>query len=499
MPRASADGVESSGRVVLVTQHLPIVLYRDEATGKWCAEMDDFGGFGVFGDSVSSLFRDVLYVGCLHTYVPEEEREEVTDLLSPLGCHPVFVEPAIMARHIDGCCKGILWPAMHNIVDVYSATDVKHVAEDTVRIRSRASARGGVGRPRAIHALTCYLPSPRLQGDRGASFLGTGSGGGGGPALPAFELPPHELAASPREAEGGVRATIQAAGTRRQLSTAKLAAQARAEQREAGGGSRPSSFPVHPAAGVGAEGEAAVQREALCSTQLWWRVAHADELWRAYGAVNMAVAEEVGRLAVPGDTVWIHNYHLFLLPSFLQRKTRGCTVALFLHVPFPSSEIFRQLPMRTELLRGMLCANHIGFHLFEYARHFLTVCRRLLGLSYQPREGGFLGTSTHPRTHIPAPRSRCHGWSHHPHRAGIEYNGRHVLVTCSHMGLEPRTVLSRLLSAPARAHAEALVERYRGRRLLVGVDTNERLKGIPLKLLALERVRRWQGWAPFRR
>lgn len=72
-------------------------------------------------------------------------------------------------------------------------------------------------------------------------------------------------------------------------------------------------------------------------------------------------------------------------------------------------------------------------------------------------------------------------------------------MTCSHMGLEPRTVLSRLLSAPARAHAEALVERYRGRRLLVGVDTNERLKGIPLKLLALERVRRWQGWAPFRR
>lgn len=157
--RVGADGGDSSGRVVLVTQHLPIVLYRDETTGKWRAEMDDFGGFGVFGDSVSNLFRDVLYVGCLHTYVPEDEHEEVIDLLAPLGCHPVFVDPTILARHIDGCCKGILWPAMHNIVDVYSATDEKHVAEDTVRAGARGSARQRAHLPTSIRLLIPLPPS----------------------------------------------------------------------------------------------------------------------------------------------------------------------------------------------------------------------------------------------------------------------------------------------------------------------------------------------------
>ena len=56
---------------------------------------------------------------------------------------------------------------------------------------------------------------------------------------------------------------------------------------------------------------------------------------------------------------------------------------LFLHTPFPSSEIFRTIPVRDELLRGMLNADLVGFHIFEYARHFLTCCKRLLGLDYE--------------------------------------------------------------------------------------------------------------------
>lgn len=83
-----------------------------------------------------------------------------------------------------------------------------------------------------------------------------------------------------------------------------------------------------------------------------------------------------------GDLVWIHGFQLALLPAFVSRRLTVAKLGLFLHTPFPSSEIFRTLSMRSELLRGMLSADQIGFHLYEYARHFLTTCRRLLGVRY---------------------------------------------------------------------------------------------------------------------
>ena len=77
-----------------------------------------------------------------------------------------------------------------------------------------------------------------------------------------------------------------------------------------------------------------------------------------------------------GDLVWIHGFHLLLLPSFLTRRVGPMAkIGLFLHTPFPSSEIFRTLWCREDLLRGMLNADQVGFHLYEYARHFLTCCR----------------------------------------------------------------------------------------------------------------------------
>ena len=74
----------------------------------------------------------------------------------------------------------------------------------------------------------------------------------------------------------------------------------------------------------------------------------------------------------PGDTIWVQDYHLLLLPSYLLRKLPRANVGLFLHIPFPSSEIFRNLSVREEILRSMLSADHIGFHLYEYVITFIT-------------------------------------------------------------------------------------------------------------------------------
>ena len=55
-------------------------------------------------------------------------------------------------------------------------------------------------------------------------------------------------------------------------------------------------------------------------------------------------------------------------------------VGWFLHTPFPSSEIYRTLPVREEVLRAVLKADLIGFHTYDYARHFVSACTRILGL-----------------------------------------------------------------------------------------------------------------------
>ena len=101
--------------------------------------------------------------------------------------------------------------------------------------------------------------------------------------------------------------------------------------------------------------------------------------WEAYKSVNAKFARAVERIVRKGDMVWSHDYHLMLLPSMLRSKFPDLKVGWFLHTPWPSSEVFRTLPMRREVLAGLLGADLLGFHIYEYARHFLHACTRLLG------------------------------------------------------------------------------------------------------------------------
>lgn len=101
--------------------------------------------------------------------------------------------------------------------------------------------------------------------------------------------------------------------------------------------------------------------------------------WEAYQAVNQTFAEEVLRYAEPGDRIWVHDYQLMLLPGLLRAADATLNIAYFHHVPFPSSEIFRVLPMRREILQGVLGADLIGFHTYDYARHFISSVNTILG------------------------------------------------------------------------------------------------------------------------
>jgi trehalose 6-phosphate synthase/phosphatase len=86
------------------------------------------------------------------------------------------------------------------------------------------------------------------------------------------------------------------------------------------------------------------------------------------------------------DKIWIHDYHLLLLPQMIKERFPEVTIGFFLHIPFPSYEVFRILPWRTEIINGMLGADLLGFHTFDYERHFMSSVRRLLGYDIQINE-----------------------------------------------------------------------------------------------------------------
>ena len=103
-----------------------------------------------------------------------------------------------------------------------------------------------------------------------------------------------------------------------------------------------------------------------------------EEQWKSYQQVNQKFADSILQNIEDGDTVWIHDYQLLLCPKMIKEVRPDVTIGFFLHIPFPSFEIFRIFPWREPLLEGMLGADLIGFHTYDYERHFLSSVKRIL-------------------------------------------------------------------------------------------------------------------------
>jgi trehalose 6-phosphate synthase/phosphatase len=126
--------------------------------------------------------------------------------------------------------------------------------------------------------------------------------------------------------------------------------------------------------------------QGMCNRTIWplfhyfpLYAEYSEDFWQAYERVNAAFANAVAGIARPNDIIWVHDYHLMLLPKLLRERLPKATVGFFLHIPFPSFEIFRLLPWRKQILEGLLGADLIGFHAYDYTSHFLDSTRRLLG------------------------------------------------------------------------------------------------------------------------
>ncbi|XP_062007825.1 probable alpha,alpha-trehalose-phosphate synthase [UDP-forming] 7 [Rosa rugosa] len=195
-------------------------------------------------------------------------------------------------------------------------------------------------------------------------------------------------------------------------------------------------------------------------------------LWEAYISANKLFFQKVVELINPDeDYIWIHDYHLMVLPTFLRRRFSRVRMGFFLHSPFPSSEIYRTLPVREEILKALLNSDIIGFHTFDYARHFLTCCSRMLGLIYQSRRGYL----------------------------GLEYYGRTIRIKIMPVGVHMGWIESVMQIADEDCTMRELAQKFRGKTMFLGVDDMDIFKGINLKLLAMEQMLKqhpnWQGKA----
>jgi len=110
--------------------------------------------------------------------------------------------------------------------------------------------------------------------------------------------------------------------------------------------------------------------------------------WDSYQHVNQQFCDEIVKVAREDDHIWIHDYQLMLLPEMLRKRLPNATIGFFLHIPFPSFELIRLLPWRSEILEGLLGADLIGFHEYDYVRHFLSSVYRILG--FEPHLNQFM-------------------------------------------------------------------------------------------------------------
>ena len=129
--------------------------------------------------------------------------------------------------------------------------------------------------------------------------------------------------------------------------------------------------------------------QGFCNKTIWplfhyfpMRTVYEKRFWDTYEEVNQAFCDEVVEIAKPDDCIWVHDYQLMLLPQLLRERLPDSEIGFFLHIPWPSFELFRLLPWREEILNGLLGADLIGFHTYDYVRHFLSSVCRIAGLEH---------------------------------------------------------------------------------------------------------------------
>jgi trehalose 6-phosphate synthase/phosphatase len=176
--------------------------------------------------------------------------------------------------------------------------------------------------------------------------------------------------------------------------------------------------------------------------------------WDTYWQVNQKFADAVITAANAGDMVWIHDYHLMLVPAMIRKVRNDLKIGFFMHTPFPSYEVFRCIPERKELLEGVLGCDIIGFHTFGYMRHFSSSLLRILAIE---SEAGRL-----------------------------RYSNRDINTGVFPIGIDSDKFLAEIKAEHFSARLKALRETHGTKKIVLSVERLDYTKGIPSRIQAIE-------------
>ena len=199
------------------------------------------------------------------------------------------------------------------------------------------------------------------------------------------------------------------------------------------------------------------------SNEVLWPVFHyyastyanyKESNWDFYKEVNEKFTQAVLNIAKPGDTIWVHDYQLMLLPSLIRNEQPDLSIGFFMHIPFPSYEMFRLIPWRAELIHGILGADMIGFHTFDDVRHFINASTRILPV-----------TSS----------------------ANIITDGeRSIVVESFPMGIDDKKYASLPADPEVKKDIKLIHDTFKDTKLVITIDRLDYSKGILQRLQAFE-------------
>jgi trehalose 6-phosphate synthase/phosphatase len=187
--------------------------------------------------------------------------------------------------------------------------------------------------------------------------------------------------------------------------------------------------------------------------------------FEAYYKVNKQFADRIIEIMKPGDVVWVHDYQLMIVPQMLRQAFADATIGFFLHIPFPSYEIFRLLPnyWKREILSGLMGADLVGFHTYDYAQYFINSSKMLLGTE--------------------------------SHYNQLNYDSRLVRADLFPIGIDFNKFKAASEDKDVIAYKDDLLQNFKDKKIVFSVDRLDYTKGLTYRLQGYENfLERYPEW-----
>lgn len=439
----SAQGKEQ--RLIVVSNRLPVTIDKD-SKGEYHFKMSSGGLVSALSGCKKTM--KFTWIGWPGKEIPVADRELVNSrLLKEYDCYPVYLSDELADRHYNGFSNSILWPLFHYHPGEMNFDSANWLAYREANMRFADVVASFVQAGDMIWVqdyhlmllpmlLRSVISGESAQGEMvrkemgrvkeglGEEFVSGMMGMSLGVASPVTPGTASTGAGNGAGADEGLDDVIEESPNVSPKTRSSAAGTAAAKVRDA----------VSAAGQVLGFGE--------------------SEPAPAHQNGSTASAGSVAQRAVrPGLGRGMSAFQV-QEEAAKKRGKEGIRIGFFLHTPFPSSEIYRILPVRREILLGVLQCDLIGFHTYDYARHFLSACTRILGLPTQPN--------------------------------GIEFEGRYAQVGTFPIGIDPHQFVEGLGKEKVVSRLKTLENRFEGCKVIIGVDRLDYIKGIPQKLHALE-------------